>query len=76
MFEIRQVRSPQGRKTLHAERRTYLDLVAQGVSTAEACRIVGINRRTGHRWRHGRASQAGRKAPRQPPALRRPRAGS
>ncbi|WP_410651700.1 IS30 family transposase [Amycolatopsis sp. cmx-4-54] len=45
-----------------AERRTYLDLVAQGMGTAEACRMVGINRRTGHRWRQGRASQAGRQA--------------
>ncbi|MGO4205608.1 helix-turn-helix domain-containing protein [Rhodococcus sp. TAF43] len=27
----------------------------QGVSNAEACRIVGINRRTGKRWRNGRA---------------------
>lgn len=61
MFEIRKDRSPQGRKKLLAERQTYLDLVAQGVGTAEACRIVGINRKTGHRWRFGRASQAGRK---------------
>ena len=29
-------------------------LIAQGVSNAEACRIVGINRRTGTRWRYGR----------------------
>ncbi|MFF0447863.1 helix-turn-helix domain-containing protein [Streptomyces sp. NPDC004609] len=26
----------------------------QGVSSVEACRIVGINRRTGKRWRNGR----------------------
>ncbi|WP_420704705.1 IS30 family transposase [Kutzneria chonburiensis] len=32
----------------------------QGVGTTEACRIVGINRRTGHRWRHGRAPSPGR----------------
>ncbi|WP_442916558.1 IS30 family transposase [Lentzea sp. DG1S-22] len=31
--------------------------------------MVGINRRTGHRWRYGRKSQAGRKAD-QPPAVR------
>ncbi|WP_438938446.1 IS30 family transposase [Amycolatopsis orientalis] len=43
-----------------AERRAYLDLVAQGMGTAEACRVVGINRRTGHRWRQDRVSQAGR----------------
>jgi IS30 family transposase len=29
-------------------------LIARGVPNAEACRIVGINRRTGKRWRHGR----------------------
>jgi len=29
-------------------------LISAGVSNAEACRIVGINRRTGKRWRHGR----------------------
>ncbi|WP_442912793.1 IS30 family transposase [Kutzneria sp. CA-103260] len=34
--------------------------MAHGVGTIEACRIVGINRRTGHRWRFGRASTAGR----------------
>ncbi|WP_442916534.1 IS30 family transposase [Lentzea sp. DG1S-22] len=43
--------------------------MAKGVGTAQACRIVGINRRTGHRWRYGRKSQAGRKAD-QPPAVR------
>jgi IS30 family transposase len=29
-------------------------LIARGVSNSEACRIVGINVRTGKRWRHGR----------------------
>jgi IS30 family transposase len=81
VFEIRKVRSPQGRKKLFAERQAYLDLVAQGVGTAEACRIVGINRKTGHRWRFGRASQVGRKtskssAPPSRPAPVRPGASS
>ena len=58
MFEVRENRAPQGRKKLVAERRTYLDLVASGVKDGEACRIVGINRRTGHRWRHGAAQRA------------------
>ncbi|MFL5860363.1 MAG: helix-turn-helix domain-containing protein [Solirubrobacteraceae bacterium] len=26
-------------------------LIAQGVNNSEACRIVGINRKTGNRWR-------------------------
>ncbi|WP_443216913.1 IS30 family transposase [Saccharothrix sp. ALI-22-I] len=55
---------------MSAERHAYLDLVARGVGTAEACRIVGINRRTGHRWRNGRVSQAkaGQEPDRRPPA--------
>ena len=74
MFEIRKDRSPQGRKKLVAERQQYLDLVAKGVGTAQACRMVGINRRTGHRWRQGRPSQAGREAS-PPPARPEPSSG-
>lgn len=32
----------------------FVRLIAQGVSNSEACRIVGITRRTGTRWRYGR----------------------
>ena len=32
----------------------FARLIAQGVSNSEACRVVGINRRTGTRWRYGR----------------------
>lgn len=32
----------------------FVRLIGQGVSNAEACRIVGIKRRTGTRWRFGR----------------------
>jgi transposase, IS30 family len=32
----------------------FVRLIAEGVSNREACRIVGINRRTGTRWRLGR----------------------
>jgi hypothetical protein len=32
----------------------FVRLIAQGVSNSEACRVVGINRRTGTRWRFGR----------------------
>lgn len=35
-------------------RRAFERLIAQGVSNSEACRVVGINRRTGTRWRYGR----------------------
>src|SRR3954471_23164734 len=32
----------------------YVRLIAQGLSNSEACRLVGINRKTGNRWRYGR----------------------
>ena len=46
-----------------AKREQYAALIARGVRSAEACRIVGINRRTGKRWRHGRTitSSSGRR---------------
>ena len=37
-----------------AKREQFARLIAQGTSSAEACRIVGVNPRTGKRWRHGR----------------------
>nr|WP_225220134.1 IS30 family transposase [Oerskovia merdavium] len=58
-FEIRPLRAPQGRRKLEREREAYFLLMAQGMSNNEACRIVGINRRTGKRWRNG--SPAGRR---------------
>ena len=48
---------PAGRKgpsPLTAKRELYRRLMEQGVSNAEACRVVGVNRRTGTRWLHGR----------------------
>ena len=35
-------------------RSKYARLMSQGISNAEACRILNVNRRTGMRWRHGR----------------------
>jgi transposase, IS30 family len=32
----------------------YVQLVASGVNNSEACRVVGIDRKTGNRWRYGR----------------------
>jgi IS30 family transposase len=32
----------------------YVQLIAQGVNNSEACRLVGIHRKTGNRWRYGR----------------------
>ena len=48
-----------GRKTRRGEmvvekQEWFVRLIAQGVGNSQACRIVGINRRTGTRWRYGR----------------------
>ncbi len=36
------------------KREWFARLITQGVSNSQACRIVGVNRKTGKRWRHGR----------------------
>lgn len=48
---------------LSAKREQFGRLIARGVPNAEACRVVGVNRRTGTRWRHGReiTSSSGRR---------------
>lgn len=43
-----------GPSPLGEQRERFARLIGQGVSNAEACRIVGVNRRTGTRWRFGR----------------------
>jgi IS30 family transposase len=53
-FEIRAVRTPQGRRKLSRERAAYSRLMRQGYSNTQACRIVGVDRRTGQKWRNGR----------------------
>jgi IS30 family transposase len=45
-----------GPAPLTDKRDHYLRLVSQGVSNSEACRTVGVNRKTGHRWRYGRTT--------------------
>lgn len=64
-FEIRTNRSSaQGRMPLRNERAAYLQLMKQGLSNNETCRIVGINPKTGRRWRNGRnASEVSAAAP-------------
>ncbi len=42
-----------------AKREQFARLIARGVPNAEACRVVGINRRTGTRWRRGRTITSG-----------------
>jgi len=58
-YQIRKDRGPQGRKKLTAERAAYFQLMQQGYSNREACRIVGINPRTGKVWRNGRNAHKG-----------------
>jgi transposase, IS30 family len=46
-------RTPAGGVQAEKQRR-YVQLIAQGVSNSEACRLVAIDRKTGNRWRYGR----------------------
>ena len=51
----RRPRKSPGALPLTSQRDQYRALMQQGMSNAEACRVVGVNRKTGHRWRYGRA---------------------
>ncbi len=42
------------RDVLAGKREQFIGLIQQGVTNSQACRIVGVNRRTGTRWRYGR----------------------
>lgn len=48
-------RKSPGAKPLTSQRDEYRALMRQGLSNAAASRIVGVNRKTGHRWRYGRS---------------------
>lgn len=61
-FEIRGDRKPQGPRKLAQERAAYSQLMRQGLNNKEACRIVGINPKTGRRWRNGRNPSGRNKA--------------
>ncbi len=51
----RHLRKSPGAQPLTSQRDQYRALMQQGMSNAGACRAVGVNRKTGHRWRYGRA---------------------
>ncbi|MER5997612.1 hypothetical protein ABT120_03500 [Nonomuraea angiospora] len=70
-FEIRKIRTPQGRRKLTREREEYFRLMDQGFSSQEACRIIGINYRTGKRWNGSAPNKAKKKGA---PPVRRPAA--
>jgi hypothetical protein len=57
------VRGRPGPAPQTAKREWFARLIAQGVPSAQACRMVGVNPRTGKRWRHGRTitSSSGRR---------------
>ena len=48
------VRGRPGPAPQAEKREWFARLIAQGVNNSQACRIVGVNRKTGKRWRHGR----------------------
>ncbi|GAB3961112.1 IS30 family transposase [Actinoallomurus acanthiterrae] len=62
MTKARRAAKKRGPAPLAAKRDQYLQLMAQGMSNSAACREVGINRKTGNRWRYGRkvVDRAGR----------------
>lgn len=49
---------PQGPRRSDPEREEHLRLVDLGIGNTEACRIIGINRRTGKRRLYGRQASA------------------
>ncbi|OCC13972.1 hypothetical protein A3Q37_00244 [Streptomyces sp. PTY087I2] len=61
-FKIRKDRKPQGARKLAEERAAYFQLMQQGMSNPQACRVLGIHRRTGQRWRNGRNASGKDKA--------------
>lgn len=54
----REKKSP-GSKPLADKRARFVQLIGRGVSNAEACRTVGVHRRTGSRWLYGRVVRDG-----------------
>ncbi len=44
-----------GIEPLVEQRELFVSLIAAGVSNSAACREVGVNRKTGTRWRYGRS---------------------
>ena len=63
-FGIRADRKPQGARKLAREREGYFLLMDQGLSSREACKLVGIHERTGREWRNGRLPSPGHRAKR------------
>jgi transposase, IS30 family len=54
MSRRRQALKSPGGPPLSEKRDLYIELMSKGMSNSAACRVVGVNRRTGTRWRRGR----------------------
>lgn len=55
---------------LSGKREQFARLIGRGVNNSEACRIVGVHRRTGTRWRYGRTVRGvGGRAVHEPPVM-------
>jgi len=54
MGSVRSRAGRPGREPLMVQRQEFTRLITRGVSNSGACRMVGVNRRTGTRWRYGR----------------------
>ena len=48
-------RGRPGVEPLVEQRELFVSLIAAGVSNSAACRQVGVNRKTGTRWRYRRS---------------------
>lgn len=46
-------RHPAGRQPMVDKQREFARRIKQGVSSSEACRRLGIDRKTGHWWKNG-----------------------
>jgi IS30 family transposase len=57
MARWRRSLKPPGGPPLTDKRALYIKLMNQGENNSAACRAVGINRKTGCRWLHGRTVQ-------------------
>ncbi len=53
----------------YAKREAFARLIAEGVPSARACRMVGIHPRTGKRWRNGRRIPSGGRVLNLPPVI-------
>ncbi|BCW73553.1 IS30 family transposase [Arthrobacter sp. NicSoilB8] len=53
LVDMKRAKKSRGAPPKNAARAHYDQLMKQGMGNSEACRIVGISRSSGTRWRHG-----------------------